>query len=136
MIFMGYDGKFLKGNQVFHHTFCIVIRTIMKLECFQQTFCLLRHLVYTFLSFSDLKSNLNYAIDMEISRKMMVFSKFLLSFFFIFCGLNSKKDIHREILHFEKHSSLCNRFEKRTMFFVFDIFIFYANLEFRPAPCQ
>ena len=32
-----YDGKFLKGNEVFHHTFCIIIRTKMKLECFQWT---------------------------------------------------------------------------------------------------
>ena len=29
-----YDGKFSKKNQVFHHTFCIVIRPIIKLECF------------------------------------------------------------------------------------------------------
>ena len=29
-----YDGNFLKEIEVFHHTFCILIRTIMKLEYF------------------------------------------------------------------------------------------------------
>merc|ERR1712105_283710 len=89
---------------------------------------------YTFLSYSDLKSNLNYAIHMETSRKMMVFSKFLLTFFFIFCGLNSKKAIHREILHFEKHGSLCNRFGKRTMFFVFSFFHFLCKFRISTSP--
>ena len=28
------DGKFSKENQVFQHTFCIVISTMIKLECF------------------------------------------------------------------------------------------------------
>ena len=32
-----YDGKFLKENQVFHHTFCIIMRLIMMLEYFWLT---------------------------------------------------------------------------------------------------
>ena len=60
----------------------------------------------------------------------MVFSKFLLTLFFIFCGLNSKKAIHREILHFEKHSSLRNQFGKRTMFLFF-VFFFHFLCKFR-----
>ena len=29
-----YDSKFLMENEVIRHTFCIYVRTIMKLECF------------------------------------------------------------------------------------------------------
>ena len=71
---------------------------------------------------------------METSRKMMVISKFWLPFFFIFCGLNSKKVIQKEILHFEKHSSLCNRFGKRTMFFVFLFFYFLCKFRIQTSP--
>ena len=76
------DGEFSK--EVFPYTFCIIIRTIMKLECIQQTNCLWRHLVYTFLSYSDLKCKLNYAIHMKTSRKTVVFNEFLLTLFIIF----------------------------------------------------
>ena len=47
--------------------------------------------------------------------------------FFIFCGLNFKKIKQKEILHYEKHSSLSNRFGKRTMFFVFSFFYFLCK---------
>ena len=92
-----YDGKFLKENEVFHHTFCIIIRTIMKLECFQWTNCLQRYLVHTILSYSDLKCNVNYAIHMKTRR---IFSEFLLTLLSIFLGQNSKKATHRKILYF------------------------------------
>ena len=71
------------------------------------------------LSYFDLKGNLNYAIQMKTRRKMIIFSEFLLTFFSFFWGRNSKKAKHREILHFEKHSSLRNWFGKRNMFLVF-----------------
>ena len=90
--------------------------------------------MHTFLSYSDLKCNLNHAIHMKTSKKMMIFSDFLLTLFFIFCGWNSKKAKYREILHFEKHSSLCNRFGKRTMFFVFSFFHFLCKFRISTSP--
>ena len=92
--------------------------------------------MHTFLSYSDLKCNLNHAIHMKTSKKMMIFSDFLLTLFFIFWGWNSKKAKYREILHFEKHSSLCNRFGKRTMFFVFSFFHFLCKFRISTSPCQ
>ena len=90
--------------------------------------------MHTFLSYFDLKCNLNYAFHMKISMKMMFFSEFLLTLFFIFWGRNSKKAKHRKTLHFEKHSSLCNRFRKRIMFFVFSFFHFLCNLKISTSP--
>ena len=81
-----------------------------------------------------LKCNLNHAIHMRTSKKMMIFSDFLLTLFFIFWGWNSKKAKYREILHFEKHSSLCNRFGKRTMFFVFSFFHFLCKFRISTSP--
>ena len=124
----------MKENEVFHHTFCIIIRTIMKLECFQWTNCLLRYLVHTILSYFDLKCNLNYAIHIKTRRKMRIFCEFLLPFFSIFLGRNSKKATHREILHFEKLSSFCNWFGKRTMFLVFAFFHSLCKLRILTSP--
>ena len=90
--------------------------------------------MYTFLAYSDLKSNFNYAIHTKTSWKIMVFSEFLPTLFFIFWGLNSKKVKQGEILHFEKHSFLCNRFEKRTMFFVFSFFHFLCKFRIQTGP--
>ena len=90
--------------------------------------------MHTFLSYSDLKCNLNHAIHMKTSKKMMIFSDFLLTLFFIFWGWNSKEAKYREILHFEKHSSLSNRFGKRTMFFVFSFFHFLCKFRISTSP--
>ena len=84
-ILIDYDGKFLKENEVFHHTFCIIIRTIIVLKCFYQTNCLSRHQVFTFLSYSDLKSNFNCAIHMKKTRKSRFFMKSCLQFFILSC---------------------------------------------------
>ena len=64
----------------------------------------------------------------------MIFSEFLLTLFYIFLGRNSKKATNREILHFEKHSSLCNRFGKRTMFFLFSFFRFLCKFRISTSP--
>ena len=85
-------------------------------------------------SYSDLKCNLSYAIHMKTSKKMVFFSQFLHTLFFIFLGRNSKKAKHWEILHFKKHSSLCNRFGKRTMFFVFSFFHFLCKFRISTSP--
>ena len=90
--------------------------------------------MHTFLSYFDLKCNLNYAFHMKISMKMMFFGEFLLTLFFIFWGRNSKKAKHREILHFKKHSSLCNRVGKRTILFIFSFFHFLCNLRISRSP--
>ena len=89
--------------------------------------------MHIFLLYSDLKCSLNYAINMKTSMKMMFFGEFLLTLFFIFWGRNSKKAKHREILHFEKHSSLCNRFGKRTMIEIFYKLSFVTLTELRPS---
>ena len=64
----------------------------------------------------------------------MIFSEFLLTLFSIFLGRNSKKATHKEILHFEKHSSLCNRFGKRTMFLVFAFFHSLCKFRISTSP--
>ena len=92
--------------------------------------------MHTITSYSDLKFNLNYAIHMKTRRKMMIFSEFLLTLFSIFLGRNSKKATLKEILHFEKHSSLCNRFGKRTMFLVFAFFHSHCKFRISTSPLQ
>ena len=64
----------------------------------------------------------------------MIFSEFLLTLFSFLLGRNSKKATHKEILHFEKHSSLCNRFGKRTMFSVYSFFHFLCKFIISTAP--
>ena len=126
----------MKENEVFHHTFCIIIRTIMKLECFLWTNCLKRHLVHTFLSYSDLKCNFNYAIHMKTSKKMMFLVNFCLHFFSF-----SEVEILRK-LNTRKFCILKNivlsviDLGRELCFLFFHFFISYANLEFRPASCQ
>ena len=90
--------------------------------------------MYTFLLYSDLKSNFDYAIHMRKARKSRFLMKFCLHFFVCSCRWNSKTLKCREILHFQKHSSLCNRFWKRTMFFVFSFFHFLCNLRISTSP--
>ena len=90
--------------------------------------------MYTFLLYSDLKSNFDYAIHMRKARKSRFLMKFCLHFFVCSCRWNSKNLKCREILHFQKHSSLCNRFWKRTMFFVFSFFHFLCNLRISTGP--
>ena len=90
--------------------------------------------MHSILSYSDIKCNLNYAIHMKTRRKVLIFSDFLLTLFFIFWGWNSKKAKYRKILHFEKHSSLCNRSGKRTMFFVFSFFHFLCKFRISTSP--
>ena len=84
--------------------------------------------MYTFLSYSDLKNDFDYAIHMRKARKSRFLMKFCLHFFVCSCRWNSKTLKCREILHFQKHSSLHNRFWKRTMFFVFSFFHFLCKL--------
>ena len=90
--------------------------------------------MYTFLSYSDLKSNFNYAIHMRKARKSRFLMKFCLHFFVFSCRWNSKTLKCREILHFQKHSSLRNQFWKRTMFFIFSFFHFLCNLRISTGP--
>ena len=89
---------------------------------------------YTFLSYFDFKSNFDNATHMRKTRKTRFFMKFRLLFFICSCRLNSKTLKCREILHFQKHSSLCNRFWKRTMFFVFSFFHLLCNLRISMGP--
>ena len=91
-------------------------------------------MVYTFLLYSDLKSNFDYAIHMRKARKSRFLMKFCLHFFVFSCRWNSKTLKCREILHFQKHSSLRNRFWKRTMFFIFSFFHFLCNLRISTGP--
>ena len=92
--------------------------------------------MHTFLSYSDLKCNLNHAIHMKTSKKMMIFSDFLLTLFSFseveilrkpntgkFCIL---KDIVLSVIDLERE--LCS--------LIFHFLISNANLEFRPAPFQ
>ena len=90
--------------------------------------------MYTFLSYSDLKSNFNYAIHMRKARKSRFLMEFCLHFFVCSCRWNSKTLKCREILHFQKHSSLRNCFWKRTMFFIFSFFHFLCNLRISTGP--
>ena len=90
--------------------------------------------MYTYLSYSDLKSNLNYAIHIKKDKKIKVLMKSCLHFFIFSCRLNSKTFKCREILHFQKHSSLRNCFWKRTMFFIFSFFHFLCNLRISTGP--
>ena len=57
-----YDGKFLKENEIFHHTFCLIISKSNKAEMFLVDKLSLKTLgVYLFI-ISELKSNFNHAI--------------------------------------------------------------------------
>ena len=60
--------------------------------------------------------------------------EFCLHFFFFFCGWNSKTLKCSKILHFQKHSSLCNRIWKRTMFFIFSFFHFLCKFRISTTP--
>ena len=113
---------------MFHHTFCIIFWIIMVQEWLKKRNCFQRHLVYTFQSYSDLKNNFDNAIHTRKARKTRFLLQFCLHFFVCSCRLNSKTLKCRQILHFQKHSSLQNRFWKRTMFFVFSFFHFLCNL--------
>ena len=113
---------------MFHNTFCIILKAIIVLEWFQQTNCLWRYLVHTFLSYFELKSNFYYAIFMKKDKKIKFFMKSCWHFFVFSCRWNSKTLKCGGILHFRKHSSLCNCFWKRTMFFIFSFFHFLCNL--------
>ena len=90
--------------------------------------------MYIYLSYSDLKSNSNYAIHIKKDKKIKVLMKSCLHFFIFSCRLNSKTFKCREILHFQKHSSLRNCFWKRTMFFIFSFLVADMQLYKRLCP--
>ena len=92
--------------------------------------------MYTYLSYSDLKSNLNYAIHIKKDKKIKVLMKSCLYFFLFSCRLNSKTFKCREICIFKNIVLSVIVFGRELRFLFSHFFIFYAILEFQRAPCQ
>ena len=93
-------------------------------------------MVYTFLSYPDLKNNFYNAIHMRKARKSRFFMKFCLHFLFVLAV---------EILRLSNAGKFC--IFKNIVLFIIDFgrelcflfshfFIFHAILEFQRAPCQ
>ena len=84
--------------------------------------------VYTFIIFwPQIMSTIQFT--WKKARKSRFLTKSFFQFFVISCCWNSKTLKCKEILYFQKHSSLRNWFWRRTLFFV-------PILEFQQTSCQ